>query len=136
MKKARFIIITAGLITGFFAPAFPQVEIIERLPDDSYVANWEPVFRKKIVSYVQLPGDYAEYKKVKVYVTYRPKPHIGKEEEMFKYKDLTRQRYLGAELIRTGRTFSKLLDDSVLAVENASLTTEDQLLNNEMASAQ
>ncbi len=93
------------------------------------------MFLKRIVSYVQLPGDPSEYRKVKMYVLYWAKPDIGRAEEMLKIGDLARQRYLGAFLEPTGRTFSTLLDDSVLGIENTNLTTQDQLINNEMMSA-
>ncbi|MCE6991141.1 hypothetical protein [Dyadobacter sp. CY323] len=135
MKKLRFATLTAGILTGFCVPVFSQVEIVERLPTEAYVTNWEPVFRNMIVSYVQLPGDSLEYRKVKLYVLYKPKFNKAKEEEPYKYNDLARLRYLGAVLIRTGRKFSNILDNSVLGIENTNLTTQDQLLNNEMASA-
>lgn len=131
MNKFRFTTLTAGIVACIYIPAFSQLEIVERLPDEIFVANWEPVFRNKIVSYVQLPGDSLEYKKVKVYAQYQPKHDITKQEELSKYKDLTRLRYLGAVLIRTGRSFTTLLDDSVLGVENTILRVEDRLINNE-----
>ncbi|WP_169720048.1 hypothetical protein [Dyadobacter alkalitolerans] len=109
--------------------------MIERLPEDAYVVDWEPVYRNRIVSYVQLPGDSLEYRKVKVYVVYKPKTDVAKNEEPVKYQDLIRLRYLGAVLIATGRKFSQLLDNSVLGVENTNLTTQDQLVNNEMITA-
>ncbi|MCF0061756.1 hypothetical protein MUK70_21175 [Dyadobacter chenwenxiniae] len=135
MKQCRFIPLTLAIIVGFCVPAFSQIEIVERLPKDAYVVNWEPVFRNIIASYVQLPGDSLEYRKVKIYVLYKPRANRVHEEEPYKYNDLTRLRYLGAVLIRTGRKFTKILDNSVLGVENFHLTTEDQLLNNEMVSA-
>ncbi|MCF0074188.1 hypothetical protein LZD49_27135 [Dyadobacter sp. CY261] len=134
MKTGRFVRLTAGVLVSFGIRAFGQVEIVEHLPEDTYVANWQPVFFEKIVSYVQLPGDPSEYKKIKTYVMYRAKQNIEKVEELLKFEDLTRQRYLGAFLVRTGRTFTTLLDNSVLGVENTNLTTQDQLINNETIS--
>jgi hypothetical protein len=135
MKRSIISLLAASMFAGVSLPAFSQAEFIEHLPDSTYVANWEPIYRNRIVSYVQLPGDSSEYKKVKIYVFYRPIQSITQQEEFLKYRDLRRQRYLGAVLIRTGRTFSKLLDDSVLGVENLNLRVEDQLINNEALSA-
>lgn len=135
MDKMKNTFLTAGIFIAATLPAFCQSEIIERLPDSAYVANWQPLYRNMIVSYVQLPGDAAEYKKVKVYVQYMPKPGIAKEEEQLKFGDLSRKRYLGAVLFRTGRRFNTILDDSVLGLENVNLTVEDQLINNESLSA-
>jgi len=128
-------LLTTGMLLGVSVPAFSQVEIIERLPDSAYVANWRPVYRNMIVSYVQLPGDSAEYKKMKLYVQYLPKPGITREEEQLKQEDLGKRRYLGAILLRTGRRFAKLLDDSVLGLENINLRIEDLLFNKESFSA-
>ncbi|MCF0055033.1 hypothetical protein [Dyadobacter sp. CY356] len=134
MKKTRFLIVTIGLTACFFTNAFCQTEVVEHMPDEAYVVNWQPLFLKKIVSYVQLPGDSLEYKKIKTYVRYRAKSNMEKDEELLKTEDLSRTRYLGAYLVPTGRTFSILIDDSVLGVENTNLNTRDQLMNNETVS--
>ncbi|MCE7065191.1 hypothetical protein [Dyadobacter sp. CY326] len=133
MKIFKFIAITVSIL-GFYIPVFSQVHIIERIPDESYISNWSPVFRKLIVSYVQLPGDSLEYKKVDIYVQYKPGPNLPIVDDLSKYNDLIRFRYLGAVLILTGRRFNRILDDSVLGIENSNLTIQDQLLNNEMIS--
>ncbi|MCF2502405.1 hypothetical protein L0663_03380 [Dyadobacter sp. CY107] len=136
MKKYKFIILTATLFAGFCVPAHAQVEMIERLPEEAYLTNWEPVFSDRIVSYVQLPGDSLEYRKVRQYVKYRPKKNTAHAEKLKNYQDLSRVRYLGSVLIRTGRKFSRILDDSVLGIENTNLSTKDQLTNNEMIATQ
>ncbi|MCF2446679.1 hypothetical protein L0657_22165 [Dyadobacter sp. CY345] len=132
MKTVSIAILMVGVLGCLGTEAFCQTKKIEHLPDEEYAANWQPVFYKKIVSYVQLPGDPLEYRKIDSYVFYRAKPDIDKKEEQLKSGDLKRQRYLGPHLEKTGRTFIKLLDDSVLGVENKNLTTQDQLMNNEM----
>ncbi|MCE7042871.1 hypothetical protein [Dyadobacter sp. CY312] len=125
----------AGLLAFTYALTFCQPQVVEHLPDDAWVANWQPVFFKRIISDVQLPDDSAEYKKTKIYVIYRAMEKIDKSEELLKQGDLSRRRYLGAFLSRTGRIFSTLLDYSVLGREDINLTTNDQLTNNEMMSA-
>lgn len=134
MKPKRVFRLTLGFLLCICVQAFCKSEIVEHLPNEAYVENWEPFYVKRIVSYVQLPGDSLEYRKIKMYVKYRAKVGIGKNEQVLKLEELTRLRYLGAYLVPTGRRFDAILDDSVFGIENTKLTTQDQLMNNEIIS--
>lgn len=95
------------LLSMTYLSVTAQVEFVERQPKNV------KEFRYHIVSYVQLPNDSCEYKRIKIYAI------------------AERSYYLGDYLQKTGRKFKTLIGNEVLGKENDNLTVTDRLLNNE-----
>lgn len=119
---AKFNSLILVCLLPFFS--FSQ-EIRERIPDSSYTVGWTPHYKQLIVSYVHLPNDSNEYKKVKIYLKYTPNRYERITQQ--KSKDLSRLRYLGTFLKPTGKKSTPPIEP----VENPNLRTIDVLLNNE-----
>lgn len=81
---------------------------------------------KRIISYVQLPNDSSEYRKIQVYVQLLPNP-----EHVDINRSIMRRRLTGAYLEKTGKKFKVLLNDGSLGREDNNLTLIDRLLNQE-----
>lgn len=119
------------LLLLFNLPAYCQeVEIVKHQPNEEYVKGWISVFKYVPVSYVQLPGDSLEYKKIKIYVKYVPGQEITPEEHIRK-KELNTLIFLGSYLQKTGKVLRSTVPDGELGIENKSLTITDRLLANE-----
>lgn len=114
------------IILLLFLPFFSySQEIRERIPDSTYTAGWTPRYKQLIVSYVHLPSDSNEYKKIKIYLKYTPNRYERIDEQ--KAKDLTRLRYLGTFLKPTGKKSAPPIEPT----ESPNLRVIDVLLNNE-----
>ncbi len=82
-------------------------------------------YTQRIISYVQLPNDSSEYKKIQVFVRVLP------NENQPLLPDLARKRLINVYLQKTGRKYDTLLEDGSLGREDENLTVMDRLLNAE-----
>ena len=87
--------------------------------------NYHAEYTKRITSYVQLPNDSSEYRKIQVFVRVLP------NENSPIIPDLARKRLINIFLQKTGRKYDTLLNDGSLGREDENLTVMDRLLNAE-----
>lgn len=87
--------------------------------------NYHAEYTQRIISYVQLPNDSSEYRKVQVFVRVLPNDNYPI------LPDLARNRLINIYLQKTGRKFRTLLDDGSLGREGDNLRVTDRLLNAE-----
>lgn len=113
------------LIAFLFFPLLSHAQELWEKPPPPTTGYHEKITRR-IISYVQLPNDSSEYRKIQVYVQLLPD-----SEHVTLNRSIMRRRLTGAYLEKTGKKFKTLLNDGSLGREDNNLTLIDRLLNQE-----